>query len=169
MKAIRVMAFVALIGLALGIAMVGDALAGESGKVVVRDVMFAASFPSAKVPDVEGHVIYLVDAKGIHFSDKWGVASAVCCGTTEYIKGVGPITGYYVYTFPDGSTNTIKYQGEAKGVPPGSTGRRGGEVTWTYVRGTGKFEGIKGGGTSKFWVVAPGLWYTEAEGEYALP
>ena len=37
------------------------------------------------------------------------------------------------------------------------------------LKGTGKFEGIKGDGTYKYWVVGPGQWYSDGEGEYTLP
>ena len=67
MSRFKIFAFIALITLAFGIAIVGDALAGERGKVVSREVYCASSFPSVKVPDAEGHAIYLVDAKGVGF------------------------------------------------------------------------------------------------------
>jgi hypothetical protein len=169
MKAIRVMAFVTLIGFALGIALVGDALAGERGKVVSRDVHFAASFSSAKVPDTEGHAIYLLEAKGMSFNEKWGPCLLALSGAGDYTKGLGPSDGYTHYAFPDGSTITSKWKGETKTVGRGITGGGGGEATWTYIKGTGRFEGIKGGGTSKYWVLGPGQWYTDGEGEYTLP
>jgi len=169
MKAIRVMAFIALIALAFGIATVGDAQAGERGKVVSRDVLFATGFQSAKVPDVEGHVIYLLDAKGMSFNEKWGPCLLVLSGAGDYTKGLGPAEGYSHYTYPDGSTITTKWKAEAKTVGRGITGGGGGEATWTYIKGTGRFEGIKGGGTSKYWVLGPGQWYTDGEGEYTLP
>ena len=169
MKAIRVMAFIALIGLVLGIVMIGDALAGEKGKVVERFAWFASSFPSAKVADVEGHAIVLLEAKGILFNEKWGAAIVDQSGTCDFIKGAGPHEGYDVTTFPDGSTIVDRYKGSARGGGAGTTKSASGEGTWSYVKGTGKFEGIQGGGTYKYWVLGPGRWYTEREGEYTIP
>jgi len=169
MKAIRVVAFMALVGLVVGIATVGDAVAGERGKVVSRDVHFAAGFPSAKVPDTEGHAIYLIDAKGMSFNEKWGPCLLVLSGAGDYTKGLGPSEGYTHYTFPDGSTITSKWKGEAKTVGRGITGSGGGEGTWAYIKGTGRFEGIQGGGTFEYRVLGPGQWYGDWEGEYTLP
>jgi hypothetical protein len=170
MKAIRVMAFVALIGFALGIAIVGDALAGEKGKVVVRDVFFAQGYlASTKVADMEGHAINLLEAKGMSFSEKWGPCLLVLSVVQDYTKGVGPYEGYIHYTYSDGSTITIRIKGEGKGGGPGTTGSAKGEGTWTYLKGTGKFEGIQGGGTREYWVLGPGQWYADAKGEYTLP
>ena len=93
----------------------------------------------------------------------------VLSGTGDYTKGIGPAEGYSFYTYPDGSTITTKWKSEAKTVGRGITGGGGGESTWTYIKGTGKFEGIQGGGTSKYWVLGPGQWYSDGEGEYTLP
>jgi hypothetical protein len=169
MSRLRIFAFITLITLAFAVTLIADALAGEKGKVVNRNVFCASSFPSVKVPDVEGHAIYLVDAKGIGFDEAWGVSAAVCTGTSEVIKGGGPVAGYTYFTFADGSTLTSKYKGEAKGVAYGTAGRREGEGTWAYVKGTGRFAGIQGEGTYKWYVVAPGIWYADNVGEYTLP
>jgi len=168
MRAIRVMAFVALIVL-LGPAIVRDAVAGERGKVVFRDVFFATGFPSAKVPDVEGHAIYLIEAKGMSFNEKWGPCLFVQSVMGDYTKGLGPYEGYIHYTYPDDSTITTKVKGESKTVGRGITGGGSGGGTWTYIKGTGKFEGIQGGGTGQYWVLGPGQWYSDSEGEYTLP
>jgi len=170
MSKFKISAFIALISLAFGTALVGDALAGERGKVVSREVYFATSIPSAKVPDVEGHAIYFFEAKGIGFSEEWGAALITLAGTGDYTKGAGPNEGYSHFTYADGSTITLRWKGKAKeGPPPGTVGRREGDGTWTYIKGTGKFEGIKGGGTYKYFVLGPGQWYSDGEGEYTLP
>ena len=162
-------AFVAFIALAVGVTALGDALAGEHGRVASRDVFFATGFPSAKVPDTEGHAIYLLEAKGMSFSEKWGPCLLVQAGTGDYTKGLGPCEGYTHYIYPDGSTRTIKWKGEARAVGPGITGGGVGAGTWTYIKGTGKFEGIQGGGTFEYRVLGPGQWYSDGEGDYTLP
>jgi hypothetical protein len=169
MSRFKMFAFIALISLAFGIALVGNVMAGERGKVVFRDVHFATGFPSAKVPDTEGHAIYLLEAKGMSFSEKWGPCLFVQSAVGDYTKGLGPYEVYVHYTYPDGSTITAKVKGEAKSVGKGITGGGGGGGTWTYIKGTGRFEGIQGGGTGRYWVLGPGQWYSDSEGEYTLP
>ncbi len=169
MSRFKILVLVALITLAFSVVLVGDALAGEKGKIISREVYCASTFPSVKVPDAEGHAIYLVDAKGVGFSEAWGASAAVCTGTSEVIKGGGPVAGYGHFTYADGSTITIKYKGEAKGTAYGTSGRREGEGIWAYVSGTGRFAGIQGEGTYKWYVVSPGVWYSDGVGEYTLP
>ena len=165
----RIIALSALILLAFSVSVTPTALSEEKGKVTGREVWFATDFQSANVPDVEGHTIYLYKFKGIFFSEKWGNGLATMSCTSDLIKGVGPLEGYTQWTYSDGSTTVIKWKGEQKGAGAGVTGGAGGESTWSYVKGTGKFAGIKGGGTSKFWILGPGQVYTDMEGQYTLP
>ncbi|MDH7499053.1 MAG: hypothetical protein QHH30_01545 [candidate division NC10 bacterium] len=162
MRSIKVMALIAVIVLFVGVAVVSDALAGEKGRVAVRDVFFSTNYVSAKVPDAEGHAVHFIEAKGMSFSEKWGACLLVMVAAQDYTKGVGPYHGYIHYTYHDASTITIKIEGE------GRPGQRG-EGTWSYTKGTGKFEGIQGGGTREYWVLGPGQWYVDAKGEYTLP
>jgi len=170
MSAIRAMAVIALVAFFLGVIVVGDAPAGEKGRVVNRETYFASSIPSVKVPDVDGHALYLYDAKGISFNEKWGVAVIASGGMLDYIKGTGSNQGYSHFTFEDGSTITASWKGESKGeTAPGTAGRREASGNWTYIKGTGRFEGIQGGGTWKSHILGSGLWYSDTVGEYALP
>ena len=43
------------------------------------------------------------------------------------------------------------------------------EGKWTIVKGTGKFQGIIGGGTYSSYMLAPGQSYSEWEGEIEMP
>jgi len=162
MRSIKGVALIAVISLLVSVAVVGDALAGERGKVVVRDAFFSTNYVSAKVPDVEGHAVNFIEAKGMSFTEKWGACLLVMVAVQDYTKGVGPYLGYIHYTYRDGSTISIKIEGKGK---PGEKG----EGSWSYIKGTGRFEGIQGGGTGQYWVLGPGQWYTDSEGEYTLP
>jgi hypothetical protein len=153
--------------------LVGDAAAGERGKIIVREVDYSTAVHTLKVPDVEGHTIFLSEAKGIGFSEKWGAYLGYKTYTLDLIKGEGTQAGYGHYTFPDGSTYDTKFEGKNKGsalkFSAGIVGSAAAEGTWTYIKGTGKFEGIQGGGTWKSYGMAPDQWYCDVEGEYTLP
>jgi len=86
---------------------------------------------------------------------------ATLSGTSDVANGVGTSEVYIEYTFPDGSTIVAKQDGELKGA--------GGRGTWRFLKGTGKFEGITGGGTFTSAIVGPGQFYCEPEGDYSLP
>ena len=143
--------------------------AAERGKVTGRGVSYVTNFQSIPVGDVEGHILFLLEAKGIGFGEPWGHCLSKDSQIGDRTKGAGSVEGYTIQTYPDGSTITTKSKSMSRGAGPGKTGASEGEFTWTYVSGTGKFQGIQGGGTGKFWVLGPGQWYADSEGEYTLP
>ena len=165
----KIVGMMALIAFAMSIFLVGDVVAGERGKVSNREIWFMTTIQTLKVPDMEGHAIYLIEAKGIGFSEKWGAYLIYETLTLDLIKGEGTIQGYDQLTFPDGSTITSKFEGKNMGGGRTITGSASGEGTSTYIKGTGKFEGIQGGSTYKFYDPGPGQYYSDVEAEYTLP
>jgi hypothetical protein len=161
MSRFKLIGFVALITLAFGIAIVTDALAGERGKLVIRNVNHMTTFQAVKVGDVEGHSLCLFEAKGITFNEKWGVGLATVTLTMEDMNGEWMGGGFTHYTFPDGSTYTHRWEGKG--------GASGGQGTWTCIKGTGKFVGIQAHGTWTSDNVGPGQFYSDEKGEYTLP
>jgi hypothetical protein len=69
---------------------------------------------------------------------------------------------FQVDTFDDGEKVTFQSQGQvlADKGPVDAKGR------WSYMRGTGKFKGIKGGGTYEGTLGADDVWTLELEGVY---
>jgi len=163
----KIVGIMALIAIAIVLA--GDVVAGEKGKVVAREVFYATTYHTLKVPDVEGHTNRLLEAKSIYFNEKFGPAVGVLTQLQDVIKGAGTLEGYNHYTYPDGSTISVKWKGESKGGGLSLSGVATAEGTWTFIKGTGKYEGIQGRGTWKSYVLAPGQWYSDSEGEYTLP
>jgi hypothetical protein len=143
--------------------------AGERGKWKGRGVFYATNYQSIPVGDVEGHIVFVMEAKGIGFGEPWGPCLLKESDIGDRTKGLGSTEGYSIWTYPDGSTITTKGKGESTSAGSGRTGAGAGESTWTFVSGTGKFQGIQGGGTSKWWALGPGQWYADSEGEYTLP
>ena len=41
--------------------------------------------------------------------------------------------------------------------------------TYSYIKGTGKYEGVKGAGTWDSYSLAPQIYYYEVEGEMEIP
>ncbi len=111
----KIVGMMALIVFVMGIFLVGDAVAGERGKILMREVHYSPTLHAIKVPDVEGHAIIAYEGKGIAFFEKWGACLATETGTFDLLKGEGPGQGYSHYTFPDGSTITMKWEGKIGG------------------------------------------------------
>lgn len=87
---------------------------------------------------------------------------------TEAVAGTGTVKGYRTSLCRDGDKTYATYDGTLKTVP-----RQGGppEITvrgaWQYTGGTGRYEGIVGGGTYKGQLTSQGLVY-DWEGEQTL-
>ena len=91
----------------------------------------------------------------------------------DYIKKQGPWEGYTTITFKDGSTFTYKFQGASSSDPGAAKLLKGkGE----FIKGTGRFEGIKGQLSLEGRFVTPftkdktkGDNWVEVTGTYTLP
>lgn len=93
------------------------------------------------VPDVEGHAVGIFERKGIAIYKNGENAAYHTRGTWDFIKNNGLFQGYTTTTFQDGSMVMDKYKGNMTMEPemlPTYTGK--GE----YIKGTGRYEGIKG-------------------------
>jgi hypothetical protein len=119
-----------------------------------------------KVDDTEGHIITLGESKGV---DVITGDQFVSSGFSDSVKGNGTHWGYSKAIAPDGSvafspfkmkvTTTLSPQGK-----PISTF----EGTFSFTKGTGKWENIQGGGTFKGKMIGPGIYMYDWEGEYSI-
>jgi len=117
------------------------------------------------VPDVEEHVIILFERRGAAIFENGETAAYHTRGTTDSIKGHGKFHGYSDYVFKDGSTIISEYTGTIT-LPPGEKLHSlKGEAK--YIKGTGRFEGIKGTASFSGNYVTP---YTEdkTKGEFVI-
>jgi hypothetical protein len=89
------------------------------------------------VGDVEKHAVFLMIRKGFYVFENGEVATGMTVNTADLIKGSGSFSNYGIITFADGSTIITKNQGTLAG---GKNVKREGEI----IKGSGRFEGIKG-------------------------
>ena len=94
------------------------------------------------LPDVKGHVVGVFERRGVAIFEN-EVAAVTARGTFDLTKGQGQFQGYTQLTYEDGSTTLVKISG-TKVFAPGSKLRLYKEVKGEYIKGTGRFEGIKG-------------------------
>jgi hypothetical protein len=86
--------------------------------------------------------------------------------TDEITAASAHSRGYVLGTMSNGDKFTVRTQGTdvlKDGQPQSTTG------TWSFVSGTGKMKGIKGGGKFTGKPDADGSMVIEVEGEYTLP
>jgi hypothetical protein len=163
----KIVGMMVLIAFAMGIFLVGDAVAGE--KHQFRAVMHGVKWNPVNVPDEEGHVIGSFESQGIStnlggkaFWHGW-LYHVVGLTDVNSKMGVASSYGYSVATDPDGDKIYTKWEGKkVKGDPRG----RG---TSTIIKGTGKWEGTQGRATYVTTDVAPGESYTDGEWDIEIP
>ncbi len=109
-----------------------------------RRVQNTTAVRTVEVGDVAGHVVGVVEFKGLTFFATGEIASHVNSATFDLIDGSGAHAGYVVHHFEDGSTSVEKYQGKTK--VEGAGGRTVVEGTFQCVGGSGRFAGLKGEG-----------------------
>ena len=101
---------------------------------------------NALIGDVENHAMSLVTRRAFCLFENGEVATSILIVMGEYINMVGSNTSYQTITFADGSTIITKRQMtmSASGATSVSGGLKG-----EIIKGTGRFEGIKGTITQK--------------------
>jgi len=92
------------------------------------------------VPDVKGHVVGILERGGVAIYENGETAAYHSRLTFDSIKGGdASFSGYCNISFADGSISMTKFQGTASGAKPRLI-----KGTGKYIKGTGRFEGIKG-------------------------
>jgi hypothetical protein len=163
----KIVGIVALIVFAMGILLVGYAVAGE--KHQFRIVKHAVKLNPVNLPGEEGHVIFSTEDQGITtnlggkaFWHGWLYRSAYWWEANSETD-VGSGYGYTVTTDPDGDKIYTRWEGKKD---KGDSHSRG---TTTIIKGTGKWEGTQGRGTWVGTTVALGETYTDGEWDIELP
>jgi hypothetical protein len=95
------------------------------------------------VGDVEGRNVGIRVRGAFYVFEKGEIATTNSVNTQDLVKGSGPYMGYATINFEDGSTIIMKSQGTTTGRAPGRSYATG-EFTSEIIKGTGRFEGIKG-------------------------
>ena len=101
---------------------------------------------AVSVDDVEGHIVTLAQRGGFYVLQGGEIATMKRVSLNDLIQGTGSAVAYETITFADGSTIVLKRQTAMRG-----TGGivASGESTSEILKGTGRFQGIKGTQTDK--------------------
>src|SRR5580658_3984181 len=121
---------------------------------------------SIDVPDRPGHALIIAKRK-CNWTEPMLIMGAktkdgVAVGYSEKSEGMLHISGFETDTLNNGEKLTWKSMGQvlAEKGPATATGR------WSLMRGTGKFKGIKGGGSYEEKLDADDVLVLELEGVY---
>jgi hypothetical protein len=163
----------------IGILLIAALLLVPATQAVAKSMKYKISGHLTKVewiavPDVEKHVVALYERRGVAIYENGETAAYHTRGTSESIKGESSFHGYSDYLFKDGSTIMTEYTG-TMWYPPGEK-RRSLKGTGKYIKGTGRFEGIKGKVSFTGEIIAPytkdktkGENVVDVTGNYTLP
>jgi len=113
--------------------------------VKFRLVTYLSKVEWSPVGDVKGHVVGFYSRRGLAFFENGEVATYSNRGWFDSTKGKSSYQGYNFYTYEDGSTTIGKVEGTL--TPIEGTKQRSAKGTQKFIKGTGRFEGIKGSGT----------------------
>jgi len=105
------------------------------------------------IGDEEGHTLIFNVRRGFWVFENGEVATGNQIVQNEEIKGGASILTYITLTFTDGSTIIIKGQGTVGGIALRATAS--GAFKNEIIKGTGRFEGIKGTSSSKSKLIPP--------------
>ena len=114
----------------------------EAKTVKLRIFSYITKVELIAVPDVEGHVVLVYERRGVAIFDNGETAAYHTRGTADSIKGQGSYHGYSNFLYKDGSTTMSEYTGKMTLAPGEKLPSLKGEGK--YIKGTGRFEGIKG-------------------------
>jgi len=128
---------------------------------------------NSRVADVKGHTVSYVVRESFVVFENGEVATAYAVSTADLVGGSGPFLQYATTTFADGSTIISKDEGTV-GVPAAGAPTAGGWKS-ELIKGTGRFEGIKGTRVAKVKYLPVEKWEAgpkaigEATMTYTLP
>jgi hypothetical protein len=94
------------------------------------------------VDDVEGHNVTLAQRGGFYVFENGEIATIQRVSLNDLIKGSGSATFYETITFADGSTIMLKGQSTLSGTGAGTVASH--RMVIEIIKGSGRFEGIKG-------------------------
>jgi hypothetical protein len=120
----------------------GSAIQAGAETLNYKFYLYTSKVESAPVGDVEGHNLGLLWRGGFFQFENGEVAGASTVVAYDFIGQSGTFYEYITITFKDNSTIILKIQG---GMGKGHEAPATGEI----VKGTGRFEGIKGSRTLK--------------------
>jgi hypothetical protein len=126
----------------------------------------AAAQPALVLHDVSDHDLNLIEVRGVQKSpdEKWNDSKITYWGTADLIAGSGTQSGYFVNDHADGDRDFGTFEGRIT--------TSGAEVTlegtWKFTGGTGKFRGLRGGGTYRGRMTSPVGVENTWEGSYEI-
>ena len=128
--------------LVISVWVLGSVIQAGAETMKCRNAGTATRDETIPVGDEEGHVLGLQIGEGLAFFDNGEIAKMRANAIYDSIRGKGgQVIAYTIYTFEDGSTFIVRNQ---RLLVADKSGNLSAKVTSEVIKGTGRFEGIKG-------------------------
>jgi hypothetical protein len=121
-----------------------------------KSVLTSTKFEQIQVNDVPGHFLGMQILEGLSFFENGEIVQVRTHSIFDFMPGKGgQAISYNTWTFEDGSTVVNRTE---RSMVPDKNGILSAKVTSEFLKGTGRFEGIKGTGsaTGKNFVASEG-------------
>jgi hypothetical protein len=161
----KIISITVLIVFIFGTATLNCVLAGEKMQIKSHAVIHTVKFEQIEVGDTPGHIMAIMESKGISIDEITGMKlTSRGVATMDINPNAGGVTmqEYVIESDKDGDKMIVKSEGK-------SVAKDQFKGTWTMIGGTGKYEGGKGGGTWTAYTMGQGQAYLEVEGEVETP
>jgi hypothetical protein len=122
--------------LAISAWVLGSSIQAEAATLNYKYYTYVTKGEGFPIADVEGHMVFLQVRKSFYVFENGEVGIGNFVITGDLIKFSGPFDQYGTITFPDKSTIIFKTQGKFGGDAA--------SMKSEILKGTGRFEGIKG-------------------------
>jgi hypothetical protein len=114
----------------------GSTIKAEAETMNYKSYTWVIKLETLPVDDVEGHTVGYGNRGAFWVFENGEVATINQVSTNDFIKGAGTFMQYVTIKFEDGSTIIFTSQGTMGGAASAYTSE--------IIKGTGRFEGIKG-------------------------
>jgi hypothetical protein len=142
-------------------------IAGAQTKITGK---LTCAKPSVREGGGEGGQMVVFQRSNCTWTTPFTIAGSKPGSTVDVSIGdisgsTGKVHGYSASVLDNGDSTFVRFDGTTQSKKGGSSTDKG---TWKYVRGTGKFTGISGGGTFKGEGAADGSSWADITGHYSL-
>ena len=136
--------------LAISAWVLGSAIQVGAETLKCRNTTTVTKSEELPVSDEEGHILGVSISEGLAFCDTGEIVKMRTHRAYDVMPGgVTQMISYNVYTFEDGSAFVTRSQ---RFIAPDGSAKTTGEI----IKGTGRFEGIKGSGSATGKTFPPG-------------
>ena len=129
--------------LAISAWMLGSAMQARAESLNYKSYVWMNREDISVVDDVEGHTVSLAQRGGFYVLDNGEIATIKRVSLNDSTRDAGTSTIYETIKFADGSTIMLKGQSARRRTAGVTTAS---DATSEIIKGTGRFEGIKGTG-----------------------